>query len=94
MMSLFPPKGAISLLTDALTYASLRLVIMRSLAIMTSHGGPEERLSVVDKSATKIVLMALVTPPESPLFSYCIGVLCHACKLHAPVVLNTEISRT
>ncbi|KAG9024518.1 hypothetical protein FRB95_011377, partial [Tulasnella sp. JGI-2019a] len=71
-------NGVIKLLVEALTFPSLRLLIMRCLAIMASHGGPDERLSVADKSATKIIMMALVTPPEKQLFVLCITVLCHA----------------
>lgn len=72
--------GAVNMLVDALTYPALRLVIMRALAVMTSHGGMSERISVADKSMSKIILMALATPADQPLFESCITVICHTCK--------------
>lgn len=72
-------SGALDLLVDALTIPTLRLVIMRCLVLMTRHAGAAERMSVADKSAKKIILMALAAPQDDPLYECCIVVICHTC---------------
>lgn len=48
---------------------------------MTGHGGLHERVAVADKAAEMIITIALTTPIEDPIFTYCVTVLCHTCKL-------------
>lgn len=75
-----PHTGAIGLLTDALQYQSLRIVVLRSLAVMTSHGGMRERVAVADKTLTKLVNIAGETTTDDPVFMYCVSILCHTCE--------------
>lgn len=79
------------MLTDALQYRNLHGVILRALSIMTSHGGAKERISVADKAGDDIVQVATNVPSDDPIFTYCVTVLCHACKCsHARLLIRSH----
>ncbi|KAG8920231.1 hypothetical protein FRC02_001041, partial [Tulasnella sp. 418] len=71
-------SGVITLLVAELQRPSLRLVILRCLAVVTSHGGPTERRSVANKAGKAIVNLAAETDSNEPVFAWCITVLSHS----------------